>query len=105
MKTINDLQAGDLVLVIRNNRKVLTKVDRTTKSQIIVHNVRYRRDNGCRCGDSWCIQRIVIPTEMEIEEIRRDKLITAIKTYDFESLSTPKLKQALKMLDELRADE
>lgn len=104
MKTISDLQAGDLVTVISNNRKLLTKVDRVTKSQIIINNVRFRRDNGCRCGDTWCTQRIDIPTEMEIEEIRRDKLIAAIKTYDFDSMSTPKLKKALKMLDELRAD-
>lgn len=46
-----------------------------------------------------------VPTEMEIEEIRRDKLITAIKNYDFDSISTPKLKQALKMLNEFRADK
>ena len=104
MKAINDLQEGDLVIVISNNCKLLTKVDRVTKSQIIINNVRFRRDNGCRCGDKWCIQRIVVPTEMEIEEIRRDKLIAAIKTYDFDSLPTPKLKKALKMLDELRAD-
>ena len=98
MKELKDLVAGDDVLVIGMYRRRIAKVDKVTKTQIVVNNARFRRDSGWQCGsDNWDRKSISIPTEKEIldvkEENLRKKLVYAISSFDFERLSTDELKQ------------
>lgn len=98
MKELKDLVAGDEVLVTDMYCRRIAKVDKVTKSQIIVNNVRFRRNSGWQCGnDRWNVKSISVPTEKEIsdikEEIFRKELIYAIRSFDFKRLSTDELKQ------------
>ena len=98
MKELKDLVAGDEVLVIGTFNRRIAKVDKVTKTQIIVNNARFRRDSGWQCGsDRWNVTRISVPTEKEIsdieEEYLRKALIHTISSFDFERLSTNDLKQ------------
>ena len=98
MKELKDLVAGDEVLVIGMNHRRIAKVDKVTKTQIVVDNARYRRDSGWQCGsDRWNVRYISVPTEKEISDIKeenfRKKLIYAINSFDFKRLSTNELKQ------------
>ncbi len=98
MKELKDLVAGDEVLVTDMYYRRIAKVDKVTKSQIIVDNVRFRRDSGYQCGnDRWNVKSISVPTEKEISDIKeenlRKTLIYVISSFDFEHLSTDKLKQ------------
>lgn len=64
MKELKDLVAGDEVLVTGMFHRHIAKVDKVTKTQIIVNNARFRRDSGWQCGsDRWnvCWIASIIP--------------------------------------------
>ncbi len=103
MKELKDLVVGDDVLVKGMNHRRIAKVDKVTKTQIVVDNVRFRRDSGWQCGgDKWNVRIISVPTEKEISDIKeenlRNTLIYAISTFDFKRLSTDELKQVYKIV-------
>ena len=98
MKELKDLVVGDDVLVEGRSYRRIAKIDKVTKTQIVVDNARFRRDSGWQCGsDSWNRRSISIPTEKEISDVKeeniRKKLIYAISSFDFKLLSTDELKQ------------
>lgn len=98
MKEIKDLVVGDDVLITSRYYRRIAKVDKVTKTQIIVDNARFRRDSGWKCGsDRWNVRRISVPTEKEISDIKEENLrrtlIYAISSFDFKRLSTDELKQ------------
>ena len=98
MKELKDLIAGDDVLVEGRSCRCIAKIDKVTKTQIVVNNARFRRDSGWQCGvDSWSRKSISVPTEKEISDIKeenlRKALIYVISSSDFERLSTDELKQ------------
>lgn len=98
MKELKDLVVGDDVLVRGMHRRRIAKVDKVTKTQIIIDNARFRRDSGWQCGsDRWNIRKISVPTEKEISDIKeenlRKTLVYAISSFDFKRLSTDELKQ------------
>jgi hypothetical protein len=98
MKELKDLVVGDEVLVTGMSYKRIAKVDKVTKTKIVVDNARFRRDSGWKCGsDIWNNRKISVPTEKDISDIKeenfRKKLIYAIMSFDFKRLSTDELKQ------------
>lgn len=98
MKELKDLVEGDEVLVTGMSHRHISKVDKVTKTQIIVNNARFRRDSGWQCGgDRWNVRKISVPTEKEISDVKeenlRKTLIYAISSFDFKRLSTDVLKQ------------
>lgn len=98
MKELKDLVAGDAVIVVDRSCRRIAKIDKVTKTQIVVNNARFRRDSGWQCGvDSWSKKSISVPTEKEISDIEKENLrktlIYVISSFDFERLSTDKLKQ------------
>ena len=98
MKELKDLVAGDEVLVTGTLHRRIAKVDKVTKTQIVIDNDRFRRDSGWQCGvDSWYRKSISVPTEKEILDIKEENLrkilIHTISSFDFERLSTNELKQ------------
>lgn len=46
MKELKDLVVGDDVLVSGMHHRCIAKVDKVTKTQIVVNGVRFRRDSG-----------------------------------------------------------
>lgn len=98
MKELKDLIAGDDVLVVGMYRRCIAKIDKVTKTQIVVNNARFRRDSGWQCGsDRWNVRKISVPTEKDISDVEeenlRKALIYVISSSDFERLSTDELKQ------------
>lgn len=98
MKELKDLKAGDDVLVTGRSCRRITKIDKVTKTQIVVNNARFRRDSGWQCGgDSWSRKSISVPTEKEISDVKeenlRKTLIYSISSFNFKRLSTDELKQ------------
>lgn len=103
MKELKDLVAGDEVLVTGTFHRRIAKVDKVTKTQIVIDNTRFRRDSGRQCGsDRWDMKSIFIPTEKEISDIKeenfRKTLIYSISSFDFKRLSTDELKQVYNIL-------
>lgn len=59
MKELKDLVEGDEVLVTGMYHRHIAKVDKVTKTQIIVNNARFKRDSGWQCGsDRWNVRQI-----------------------------------------------
>lgn len=103
MKELKDLQVGDDVLVTGMLHRHISKIDKVTKTQIIVDNARFRIDSGWQCGrDRWNLRKISVPTEKQIAEIKeetlRKNLIYAISFFDFKRLSTEELKQVYNII-------
>lgn len=98
MKELKDLVEGDEVLVTGMHRRRIAKVDKVTKTQIVVDNVRFRRDSGWQCGnDRLDMKSISVPIEKEISDIKEENfrkgLLYAIRSFDFKRLSTDELRQ------------
>ena len=73
MKELKDLVAGDEVLVTGTLHRRIAKVDKVTKTQIVIDNDRFRRDSGWQCGsDRWNVRRISVPTEKEISDFKEE---------------------------------
>lgn len=107
MKELKDLVVGDDVLVNGMNHRRIAKVDKVTKTQIVIDNARFRRDSGWQCGgDRWNVRRISVPTEKEISDVKeenlRKTLIYAISSFDFKRLSTDELKQVYNIVKRQR---
>ena len=103
MKELKDLVVGDDVLITSRYYRRIAKVDKVTKTQIVVDNARFRRDSGWqRVSDIWDRKRISVPTEKEITEIKeetlRKKLIFAISSSDFKHLSITELEQVYNII-------
>ncbi len=82
---LENVQTGDTL--IKNGRyradSNTVKVDRVTKTQIIIGEFRFRKSDGCRVGRTqWNRTYLSIPREGEIDKIReahfRQRLINAI---------------------------
>lgn len=106
MKSLEELQVGDVVFVSSTWHKRLSKVERVTKTQIIVDNSKYRRDNGWQIGsDRWNTSYLHVPTEQQIAEIReeayRKKLLYTVRDFDFRKLPTDKLKQVYDIINNI----
>lgn len=72
MKELKDLIAGDEVLVTGTFRRRIAKVDKVTKTQIVVDNARFRRDSGWQCGsDRWNVTRISVPTKRKYQILKK----------------------------------
>ena len=98
MKELKDLVVGDDVLVTGMYYRRIAKVDKVTKTQIVIDNDRFRRDSGWQCCvDSWYRKSISVPTEKEISDVKEENLrkilINTISSFDFKRLSTDELKQ------------
>ena len=98
MKELKDLVVGDEVLVTGIFHGRIAKVDKVTKTQIVIDNARFRRDSGWQCGsDRWNVRRISVPTEKEISDVKEENirkiLINTISSFNFERLSTDELKK------------
>ena len=98
MKELKDLVAGDEVVVTGTLHRRIAKVDKVTKTQIVIDNARFRRDSGWQCGvDSLYRKSISVPTEKEISDVKEENirkiLINTISSFNFERLSTDELKQ------------
>ncbi len=80
MKTLNDVEVGDLLILNRRMDRQVVKVERTTKTQIIIGRCdKYRKDDGSFIGGtSFSYNYLSIPKDGEIEEIRKLNFIKRI---------------------------
>lgn len=76
---LEELEVGSQVIVDHQGRLRLWKVDRVTKTQIIIGMWRFRRSDGGVVGMSgWSRSQLLEPRPELIGRIRRDQLIASI---------------------------
>lgn len=76
MNELENLKVGDLVVVKGNitDIKTLSKIDRVTKTLIIIGYRRFRKSDGRLVGqDGWHYANIRPATDEDIERINKDR--------------------------------
>lgn len=104
---LENIKPGDEVICISYyGTRSIEKVDRVTKTQIILtNNQKFRKNDGIRIGRqrSFYISRITIPTKDEKKEIQRDNVIrkALVLMHDKEKISYD---QAIKIIEILEKE-
>lgn len=98
MKEIKDLQVGDEVIVETCYCNRIGKVERLTKTCVVVNGVKYKKDYGNEYGyHGYYPNKIKVATEelkaKVLEEEKRNQMLGKIQSFRFGSLPTNKLKQ------------
>lgn len=104
MENLEDIKVGDKVILISRYSKKVCKVDRLTKTQIVVDGDKFRKLYGFSVGyRGWysSVIRKASPEEIaKIEEInKRDMLIKKIKGYPLDKLSTEELEKVYELIN------
>ena len=99
---IKDLKPGDAIIVhygLLGDKECVSRVERTTKTQVITNHSRYSRDTGRQIGGGWWITQA---TDTELPRVQNEELrqLTArkIMSVDLKSLPLDTLKRALEVL-------
>lgn len=102
MKTLYDVQVGDMLINETRYSSVIVRVDRITPQRIVINNgCVYHKKNGERVGNSdiWTTNFVRIPKDNEIEELIKRNAIVNIGRKAKEFLDKGKMtyEQALKL--------
>ena len=108
MKELKDLVVGDKVIVTLQQFTItkvfVGKVERLTKTLIIVNGIKFRRSDGIRVADTYGYCDIKVASEDEIkkveEEADRLRLAKNLREYNYYSLPLEKLKKIIHFIKE-----
>lgn len=96
---LKDLKEGDVVMISASNwhPEKLAKIDRITKTQIVVGELKFNKNTGYMVGtDVWNRRYLYIPNEEDIKRIttskRRFDLLNYVKN-NIESCSVGQLEE------------
>ncbi len=105
MKELHELQPGDQVFVYSRHGKYLAKIDRVTKTQIILETAaKFRvKDGYLITDDSYNTTNIKHATDEEIENhksiIRFKNKVRKISEFNFSQLDESELDQILAIIE------
>ena len=76
-ESLENVKVGDMVIERSRWRIALAKVTKVTATQVVIGENKYRKKDGYLVGStgSWYPNRISLPKEGEIEELKRQKFI------------------------------
>lgn len=108
MKELKDLVVGDKVIVTSQQyittKVFVGKVERLTKTLIIVNGIKFRKSDGRRVADTYGYCDIKVASEDEIkkveEETDRLRLAKNLREYNYYSLPLEKLKKIIHFIKE-----
>ena len=109
MKELKDLVVGDKVVVtlqqFTTTKVFVSKVERLTKTLIIVNGIKFRRSNGRRVADTYgyyCDIKVASEDEIKKVEEETDRLRLAknLREYNYYSLPLEKLKKIIHCIKE-----
>ena len=80
---LSSLKVGDKVIICgRYGVKKVVMIDKITKTQIVIGNLRFRKSNGTQVGnDTWTNKCIVIAEKEIIEKIEHEQDIIDMQKY------------------------
>lgn len=101
---LSNLKPGDQVIVEERSNISIRKVERLTKTQIVLEGTttKFRRDSGRQVsGDTWHMQYLYEATPERVAEIResnkRKRLISQLKDINWSAFSTEALEKVYKI--------
>lgn len=82
MAKLDDVQVGDILILRYTGGRQVVKVERLTKTQIILNTgARYRRRDGVRVGGTssiWNRTSVSIPKEGEVEKTEEAQMVSRL---------------------------
>ena len=79
---LSSLKVGDKVVFYGCNSKRISTIDKITKTQIVIGNLKFRKSNGTQVGnDTWTNKCIGIASKEIIEKIEREQNIRDMRIY------------------------
>lgn len=104
MENLEDIKVGDKVILYSRYCKKVCKVERLTKTLVIVNGEKFRKADGFSTGHiGYYSSSIIRATEEMIakveEENKRDLLINKIKSYPLDKLSTDELENVYELIN------
>jgi hypothetical protein len=105
MSWLEDLKAGDKVVISSTYDRRVCIVTRVTKTLIIIGNFRFSKSFGSIVpNDAWSSTYLVPATEKEMQSIRdvkhRNGLLTHLRKTDFSTLQTKTLETIYSIIKE-----
>lgn len=103
MADLKNATAGDTVVVSYGwSGRRLAKVERTTRTQVVIAGIKYNRSGNCVGADRWSSNIAWMPEDSEIDEIReeieRNELLREIGNMSLKKLQTVPTDSLRKML-------
>ena len=104
MKELKDLQVGDEVVIKGlGYPERIAKIERITKTQIVVNGYKFNRGSGSQCGNNgWEGKNIYVLTDElkeQLQEVQRKRnIISYIEKFNFNSLSVEELLQVYNII-------
>lgn len=83
IENFDSLKVGDKVIIYgRNKSKRISTIDKITKTQIVIGNLKFRKSNGIQvANDTWANKCIGIASKEIIEKIEREQNIRDMRIY------------------------
>ena len=79
---LSSLKVGDKVVFYGCNSKRISTIDKITKTEIVIGNLKFRKSNGTQVGnDTWTNKCIGIASKEIIEKIEREQNIRDMRIY------------------------
>ena len=79
---LSSLKVGDKVVFYGCNSKRISTIDKITKTEIVIGNLKFRKSNGIQVGtDTWTNNCIGIASKEIIEKIEREQNIRDMRIY------------------------
>lgn len=112
MSEFQDLKAGDEVVLLSgrfgDTRYSLEKIERVTKTLIIINGDRYRRADGRQTGESWHKNYLKMPTEEMLNKVKcyerlvvKRDIIKSFREFNFNKFSLEQLQQIQQFINGL----
>ena len=99
---LSSLKVGDKVVFYGCNSKRISTIDKITKTEIVIGNLKFRKSNGIQVGtDTWTNKCIGIASKEIIEKIEREQNIRDMRIYIekcLDSLNYNQLKAIYKII-------
>ena len=99
MNWLEELKAGSQVIVERYPDDCLTEIERTTKTQLIIGNMRFRKsDGGLVGGSAWCRTRLLEPVAGKVIGCLQKRAIREIGAKCLDHLDLGTLEKIIKLI-------
>lgn len=104
MENLEDIKVGDKVIVIRRYARRICKVERLTKTQIVVDGDKFRKSDGKSVNNYGWFSPFIRKATQELvaeveEEEKRTKLLNEVYHTDWSKLRTDKLEEIHKLIN------
>ena len=110
MESLEDVVEGDILVHSNLSRRYMVQVTHTTKTQIHIGDLKFRRESGDLIGSTcmWDLRMLAIPKEGELDSLlseeRRRILLHKLSLLSLDQLPDKGIKEVLEIAEKYKQD-